>query len=93
MVALGSPLSLQNSVTAGIVSCVDRKAVELGLAGAWSHFIQVPACRYAAAGALLALREGVALVLLLSPPVPSGGREESHASWSGRLGDASCFLI
>ncbi|CAL8467650.1 g7188 [Coccomyxa elongata] len=43
VLALGSPLHLQNSVTAGIVSCVDRKAVELGLAGPNSDFIQTDA--------------------------------------------------
>lgn len=43
VVAVGSPLSLQNTVTHGIVSCVDRKAVELGLAGARTDFIQTDA--------------------------------------------------
>lgn len=43
VLALGSPLHLQNSVAAGIISCVDRKAVELGLAGARTDFIQTDA--------------------------------------------------
>ena len=43
VLALGSPLHLQNSVSAGIVSCVDRKAVELGLAGGRTEFIQTDA--------------------------------------------------
>eukprot|EP00884_Botryococcus_braunii_P014549 jgi/Botrbrau1/23095/Bobra.0243s0032.2 len=43
VLAMGSPLHLQNSVTAGIVSCVDRKAVDLGLAKAQTDYIQTDA--------------------------------------------------
>lgn len=44
VVALGSPYHLKNSVTAGIISCVDRKARDLGLAqSAGIDYIQTDA--------------------------------------------------
>ncbi|XP_038890709.1 putative protease Do-like 14 isoform X2 [Benincasa hispida] len=40
VVAIGCPLSLQNTVTAGIVSCVDRKSSDLGLGGMRREYLQ-----------------------------------------------------
>ncbi|KAF7805100.1 putative protease Do-like 14 [Senna tora] len=40
VLAIGCPLSFQNTVTAGIVSCVDRKSSDLGLGGTQREFLQ-----------------------------------------------------
>ncbi|XP_015875044.3 putative protease Do-like 14 isoform X1 [Ziziphus jujuba] len=40
VLAMGCPLSLQNTVTAGIVSCVDRKSSDLGLGGLRREYLQ-----------------------------------------------------
>ncbi|KAL5566042.1 hypothetical protein UlMin_029206 [Ulmus minor] len=40
VLAMGCPLSLHNTVTAGIVSCVDRKSSDLGLGGIKREYIQ-----------------------------------------------------
>ncbi|GLT50461.1 hypothetical protein SLA2020_239470 [Shorea laevis] len=40
VLSLGCPLSLQNTVTAGIVSCVDRKSSDLGLGGMHREYLQ-----------------------------------------------------
>ncbi|XP_020107086.1 putative protease Do-like 14 isoform X2 [Ananas comosus] len=40
VVALGCPLSLQNTITSGIVSCVDRKSSDLGLGGVRREYLQ-----------------------------------------------------
>ncbi|XP_038717292.1 uncharacterized protein LOC120010585 [Tripterygium wilfordii] len=40
VLAMGCPLSLQNTVTAGIVSCVDRKSSDLGIWGQQREYLQ-----------------------------------------------------
>ncbi|XP_073007255.1 putative protease Do-like 14 isoform X2 [Typha latifolia] len=40
VVALGCPLSLQNTITSGIISCVDRKSSDLGLGGVRREYLQ-----------------------------------------------------
>ncbi|XP_043719723.1 putative protease Do-like 14 [Telopea speciosissima] len=40
VIAMGCPLSLQNTITAGIVSCVDRKSSDLGLGGMHREYLQ-----------------------------------------------------
>ncbi|WOL14303.1 protease Do-like 14 isoform X1 [Canna indica] len=40
VIALGCPLSLQNTITSGIVSCVDRKSSDLGLGGLRREYLQ-----------------------------------------------------
>ncbi|KAL7205245.1 hypothetical protein ACSBR2_018224 [Camellia fascicularis] len=41
VVAMGCPLSFHNTITAGIVSCVDRKSSEMGLGGMLREYIQI----------------------------------------------------
>ncbi|KAL3632963.1 hypothetical protein CASFOL_025947 [Castilleja foliolosa] len=41
VLAMGCPLTLQNTVTAGIVSCVDRKSSDLGLGGMHREYLQI----------------------------------------------------
>lgn len=43
MIAMGSPLTLSNTITAGIVSTVHRGGKELGLPNADREFIQTDA--------------------------------------------------
>ncbi|QCD77761.1 putative protease Do-like 14 [Vigna unguiculata] len=40
VIAVGCPLSLQNTVTHGIVSCVDRKSSDLGFSGMPREYLQ-----------------------------------------------------
>ncbi|CAH2070466.1 unnamed protein product [Thlaspi arvense] len=40
VIVVGCPLSLQNTITAGIVSCVDRKSSDLGLGGTRREYLQ-----------------------------------------------------
>ncbi|KAM7478214.1 hypothetical protein LguiA_026427 [Lonicera macranthoides] len=41
VVAMGCPRSLQHTITAGIVSCVNRKSSEIGLGGMLREYIQI----------------------------------------------------
>ncbi|KAL1811853.1 hypothetical protein ACET3Z_021918 [Daucus carota] len=41
VVAVGCPLTLQNTITAGIISCVDRKSSDLGIGGMRREYLQV----------------------------------------------------
>ncbi|XVE97821.1 hypothetical protein REPUB_Repub03eG0052000 [Reevesia pubescens] len=40
VIAMGCPLTLQNTITAGIVSCVDHKSSDLGLGGMHKDYLQ-----------------------------------------------------
>ncbi|KAG6535497.1 hypothetical protein ZIOFF_000497 [Zingiber officinale] len=51
VIALGCPLTLQNTITSGIVSCVDRKSSDLGLGGIRREYLQTD-CAINEAGSL-----------------------------------------
>ncbi|KAB1201108.1 putative protease Do-like 14 [Morella rubra] len=63
VVAMGCPLSLQNTITAGIVSCVDRKSSDLGLGGMRREYLQTDCAINA-----VTLSLSLSVSLPLSPP-------------------------
>lgn len=66
VVAIGSPLSLTNSVTAGVVSSPNRQGRELGVHNPNIHYIQTDAAITVSFNTLLML---VLLLILFSPSV------------------------
>ncbi|XVF31361.1 hypothetical protein REPUB_Repub16aG0139200 [Reevesia pubescens] len=67
VIAMGCPLTLQNTVTASIVSCVDRKSSDLGLGGMRREYLQTDCATNAvfSFSRLVCINLNVAFVLII----------------------------
>ncbi|BAT88092.1 hypothetical protein LR48_Vigan09g150400 [Vigna angularis] len=97
VIALGCPHSLQNTVTAGIVSCVDRKSSDLGFSGMPREYLQTDcAINMGSSGGPLVNMDGeiigvnmmkltAADGLGFSVPIDSASKIIEHFKRSGRV--------